>query len=88
VELELEYLREIRRTPTRAETFLKELEARVGLLVVDISASRLCRTAAGISWTRDPFDRLIAAHATATGEVLVTSDEVMLRNLPLAWWAE
>jgi PIN domain nuclease of toxin-antitoxin system len=38
--------------------------------------------ALALGWTRDPFDRLIAAHALFRGWRLATSDDAMLRNLP------
>lgn len=34
-----------------------------------------------LSWTRDPFDRLIAAHARLRGWRLATSDETLLARL-------
>lgn len=34
-----------------------------------------------LSWTRDPFDRLIAAHARLRGWRLATADEVLLKGL-------
>jgi PIN domain nuclease of toxin-antitoxin system len=37
--------------------------------------------AAELSWTRDPFDRLLAAHAKMRGWRLATSDEAMLERL-------
>jgi PIN domain nuclease of toxin-antitoxin system len=37
--------------------------------------------AAELNWTRDPFDRLLAAHATLRGWRLATSDEVLLEHL-------
>ena len=38
--------------------------------------------AMSLSWTRDPFDRLIAAHALARGWRLATSDKNLIRHLP------
>jgi PIN domain nuclease of toxin-antitoxin system len=40
----------------------------------------------GLSWTHDPFDRLIAAHAIVADAPLVTADRTILENLPLATW--
>jgi PIN domain nuclease of toxin-antitoxin system len=39
-----------------------------------------------LSWTRDPFDRLIAAHSIVANSPLITADETILENLPLATW--
>lgn len=35
-----------------------------------------------VGWTRDPFDRLIAAHALYRGWRLATSDADMLKHMP------
>jgi PIN domain nuclease of toxin-antitoxin system len=88
VMLELTYLHEIRRTTTPAQAVIEELGARLALVVADISTLAVCNAATGITWTRAPFDRLIAAHAVASGMTLVTRDELIRRHLPLAWWAD
>ena len=38
--------------------------------------------ATDVSWTRDPFDRLIVAHARVRGWKLATSDGMLLEQLP------
>jgi PIN domain nuclease of toxin-antitoxin system len=40
----------------------------------------------GLTWTRDPFDRMIAAQAVVADAPLLTADETILDNLPLATW--
>lgn len=35
----------------------------------------------GLTWTRDPFDRLLVAHARLRGWKLATADSVVLDNL-------
>jgi PIN domain nuclease of toxin-antitoxin system len=45
------------------------------------SALKWCAAACELSWTRDPFDRLIAAHARVRGWRLATADDEMLRRL-------
>lgn len=37
--------------------------------------------ATALTWTRDPFDRLLAAHALHRGWPLATSDRVILQHL-------
>lgn len=37
---------------------------------------------AGLGFTRDPFDRLIAGHAMTRGYRLATADHVLLEHLP------
>ena len=38
--------------------------------------------AVDLNWTRDPFDRLIVAHARLRGWRLATGDRVILAELP------
>lgn len=39
-----------------------------------------------LSWTRDPFDRLIVANALADGADLVTADERIRQHTDIAVW--
>ena len=48
----------------------------------DPSTVTLFETAAELSWTRDPFDRLIAAHAQLRGWKLATGDDGLIEALP------
>jgi PIN domain nuclease of toxin-antitoxin system len=88
VQLELAYLYEVGRVTAPAQRVVDELTARLELAVADVSAAAVCTAALGLTWARDPFDRLLAAHATATGLALVTRDATLRQHLPLAWWAE
>jgi len=65
---------------------LAALRQSVGLQVDDISLAELVHAAQGLSWTRDPFDRLIAAHAIVADAPLLTADETIRKHLPLAAW--
>lgn len=85
--LELAYLHEIGRAGDPLTTMLAALHRDVGLELVDASTVELMQAAADLSWTRDPFDRLIAAHAIVANVPLVTADETVLEHLPLATWA-
>ena len=44
-------------------------------------ALKWCAAACELAWTRDPFDRLIAAHARIRGWRLATADGEMLKRL-------
>jgi PIN domain nuclease of toxin-antitoxin system len=66
---------------------LAALRREIGLEVADASLAELAQVAADLSWTRDPFDRLIAAHAILANAPLVTADATIRENLPLATWA-
>jgi PIN domain nuclease of toxin-antitoxin system len=62
------------------------LQRSIGLTVADVSTASLVAAAAPLSWTRDPFDRLIAAHAVVADAPLITADRTILENLPQAVW--
>lgn len=87
-QLELALLHEVGRLHVAPDALVNELGVRLGLVIADISAAALCAAALPLTWTRDPFDRLLAAHCIAAQLVLVTADQAMRRHLPLAWWAD
>lgn len=86
VELELTYLYEVGRVTEPAAAPLSALQKTIGLRVSDVSVAALVRAATGLTWTRDPFDRMIAAQAIVADAPLVTADKTILANLPLATW--
>jgi PIN domain nuclease of toxin-antitoxin system len=86
VELELTYLYEVGRVTEPAAAPLAALGRTIGLRTAEASLSEVARAAAGIQWTRDPFDRMIAAQAIVADAPLVTADRTILEHLPLATW--
>lgn len=86
VELELTYLHEVGRVTEPATAPLTALRKTIGLQVADVSLAALTRAASELSWTRDPFDRMIAAQAIVADAPLLTADRTILDNLPLAAW--
>jgi len=86
VVLELEYLHEVGRARDPVPTMVAALRKSLGLEVADASLAELVGAATGLSWTRDPFDRLIAAHAILADATLLTADRTILDNLPQAAW--
>jgi PIN domain nuclease of toxin-antitoxin system len=48
--------------------------------VLDASLLSIMLHAFPLSWTRDPFDRLLAAHSLMTHVPLCTADTVLLRH--------
>jgi len=65
---------------------LAALRRDIGLVLADVSTVDLIQAATDLSWTRDPFDRLIAAHAIVADAPLATADETILEHLPQAVW--
>jgi PIN domain nuclease of toxin-antitoxin system len=86
VELELTYLHEVGRVTEPAAVPLAALGRTIGLRVADTSLSAVARAATEIRWTRDPFDRMIAAQAIVADAPLVTADRTILEHLPQATW--
>jgi PIN domain nuclease of toxin-antitoxin system len=84
--LELAYLHEVGRARDPVAATLEALRHSIGLSVADAPASALAEAGLDLSWTRDPFDRLIAAHAIVTGAPLITADRTILESLPQAVW--
>lgn len=86
VQLELQALYELGRTRESGQAVVAGLSERIGLRVSDISFASAVDQASAISWTRDPFDRLIVATAIAEGARLLTVDEVIRSNFARAFW--
>lgn len=86
--LELAYLHETGRTTVPGEIVVAELAARLGLSVCDAPFPEVARIAAGMTWTRDPFDRIIVAQAARSSAPLLSKDEQIREQYPQAVWAD
>jgi PIN domain nuclease of toxin-antitoxin system len=85
--VELTYLHEIGRSRRVAQDIVRQLREQLGMQVCDHSFADVAETATFESWTRDPFDRMIVAHAKANGySPLVTADEKIRQYYPRAVW--
>jgi len=79
--LELEYLAEVGRIELRPDALVDAVGADPRFDVDDVPLLNLIRKALPLDWTRDPFDRLLAAHSTARRVPLCTVDRVILSEL-------
>jgi len=61
--LELQYLHEIKRINVGAQEIITDLEVRLGLKLDDNAFIHIVEQSFSISWTSDPFDRLLVASA-------------------------
>ena len=84
--LELQYLYEIGRLRFDARTIRHDLEGSISLRVSAEKWEPITHKAQEMDWTRDPFDRMIAAQALVESTRLLTRDRKILRNCSLALW--
>ena len=86
VKLELQYLLEIKRISTRPTEILSDLTTRIGLQICKKPFEEVINQAMSISWTRDPFDRLIVANAALNDNILLSKDKSILSHYNFAEW--
>lgn len=86
--LELDVLHEVGKLRVDPRTLMDHLAREHDVWIETEGWARAAEIAQGLNWTRDPFDRLIAAHAMAWSAPLLTRDAVILEHYPLAFWDE
>jgi PIN domain nuclease of toxin-antitoxin system len=85
--IELSFLYQIKRIVRAPLDIAKQIRMQLGVQVCNHSYADLAETALFETWTRDPFDLLIVAHAKANNYApLVTQDEKIRQNYPKAIW--
>jgi PIN domain nuclease of toxin-antitoxin system len=80
--LELQMLAESGRVALRREVTAAAALVDERWVIDEVPSTRWLSAAANVSWTRDPFDRLIVAHARVRGWKLATADRTVLAQLP------
>jgi len=78
--LELQFLAEVGRLELDAAGFVDTLLTDGRFIVDEVPLMALTRHALALTWTRDPFDRLLSAHSTARRVPLVTLDRGLLEH--------
>ena len=86
VRLELQYLYEIKRIIHQPDTIITELSEQIDLRICNKSFNYIISISLAINWTRDPFDRIIAANAQLDNNILLSKDENILNNYTYAKW--
>lgn len=86
VRLELALLREIGRLTDPPGRILDELARAIGLAVDGSPFADVVNAAESLSFTRDPFDRIIGAQAIVAGAKLATADRGLRQHLEVALW--
>ena len=86
VRLELQFLHEIGRLIRTPDEILGGLELDHDVHVAHDDLADVVARAAPLTWTRDPFDRLIVAHALLRDLPLVTRDRTVRAHVATAVW--
>jgi len=86
VMLELEYLFEIGRITIHAVEIVDYLVETIGLEIDPISFLPIVEKSLALKWAKDPFDRLLTAHADFRQAVLLTKDKKITANYPRTFW--
>ena len=80
--LEIQFLTDVGRLKGASANLATAFAAHPRWLVDEPPAAKWFMAACDFQWTRDPFDRLLAAHARVRGWQLATADDLLLDNLP------
>jgi PIN domain nuclease of toxin-antitoxin system len=81
--LEIRFLAEVGRLEIETPAFYEALESDPRFVIDEPQLLVVIRHALTLEWTRDPFDRLLAAHSNARRSPLCTVDETLLEHHPL-----
>ena len=86
VRLELEYLFEIKRLKVGSDKIISYLWKQIGLQISQDPFNTVIDRSLKEKWTRDPFDRVITAHARLNKAKLLTKDRKIHKHYDLAIW--
>ena len=86
VTLELQFLYEVGRVNAPAADAVHTLQHALNVKVAADSFDYVVSAALTESWTRDPFDRLIVAHARMLGALLLSRDRRIAAAYPSTRW--
>lgn len=78
--LELKYLAERGRMELDMPVLLGNIHKDPRFRIDDISLEELCTAAMDLSWTRDPFDRLLVAHSIVRKIPFGTADRTIRKH--------
>jgi len=84
--LELGYLHEIGRVQDSGQIVISSLKETLDLSICDLDYLKVINVALELTWTRDPFDRIIVAQSTVNQSTLVTKDTRIRDHYPQAFW--
>ncbi|MBR8828187.1 MAG: PIN domain-containing protein [Gomphosphaeria aponina SAG 52.96 = DSM 107014] len=88
VRLELQYLYEIKRIKDDPDLIISDLSSQIDLKICNKNFNNIMSIALTITWTRDPFDRIITANALIDNNILLSKDQKILDNYLYAKWEQ
>jgi PIN domain nuclease of toxin-antitoxin system len=71
---------EIKKIKDDAATIIRFLNEKIGLRIMDSSFINTTEKALNLTWTRDPFDRIIVADAILNKGKLITADKTIRKH--------
>lgn len=86
VTLELQFLYEVGRVNAPAADAVRTMQQALNVRVASDTFDSVVSAALAESWTRDPFDRLIVAHARLLGATLLSRDRRIAAAYPNTRW--
>lgn len=86
VVLEIQYMNEIGRVNPKSEEIISHLKEVCDFSICRKKYEDICFKAITMEFTRDPFDRLITAHAALDNNLIITKDRSILQNYQGAFW--
>ena len=86
VELELQYLKESKKIKKSPSEIIESLHKEINLKVCTKDFQSIIRESLKVHWTRDPFDRIMVAHASLNNDMLLTKDSSIRANYKKAIW--
>lgn len=86
VDLEVQYLFELRRLTKGPDVILRTLSRDIDIQMTNQPLHQVVKEAKTLSWTRDPFDRLIVAETIVAQGRLVTKDLSIQQHFAHVIW--
>jgi PIN domain nuclease of toxin-antitoxin system len=84
--LEIQYLFEIKRVKYEPGLIIDTLIDEIGLIYSDNNFDSIVRQAIHLSFTRDPFDRIIVADASINNSKLISKDRNIKKHYKNTIW--
>ena len=86
VVLELQYLKESKKIKKSPAEIIDALHKEINLKVCTKDFHNIVKESLSMQWTRDPFDRVLVAHASLNNNILLTKDDAIRGHYKQAVW--